>query len=60
MGKARVTPLKPVTMPRLERTATVVFVRTGSQLQRELDYEEITEVFWTEKQGGSLVHRKRK
>ena len=58
MSKAGVTPLKPVTVPRLELTAAAVSVRTGSQLQRELDYEEITDVFWTENQGGSRVHRK--
>ena len=57
MGRARVTPLKPVTVPRLELTAAVVSVRTSSQLQRKLDYEEITEFFWTEKQDGSRVHR---
>ena len=48
MGKARVTPLKQVTVPRLELTASVASVRTSSQLQRELDYEEITEIFWTD------------
>lgn len=48
MGKARVTPLKQVPVPRLELTAAVVSVRTSSQLQRELDYEEITEIFWTD------------
>lgn len=48
MGKARVTPLKPVTVPRLELTAAVVSVKICTQLQRELDYEGVKEVFWTD------------
>ena len=48
IGKARVAPLKPVTVPRLELTAAVVSVKTSAQLQRELDYEGVEEVFWTD------------
>lgn len=48
MGKARVAPLKPVTVPRLELTAVVVSVRTSVQLQQELEYEDVKEVFWTD------------
>ena len=48
MGKARVTPLKPVTIPRLELTAAVVSVNVSEQLQRELEYERIVEHFWTD------------
>ena len=48
IGKARVAPLKPVTVPRLELTAAVVSVKTSAQLQRELDLEEGEEVFWTD------------
>lgn len=48
MGKARVAPLKPVTVPRLELTAAVVSVKTSAQLQQQLDYEGIEEVFWTD------------
>ena len=48
MGKARVTPLKPVTVPRLELTAAVVSVKTSGQLQQELEYEGVKEVFWTD------------
>ena len=47
MGKARVTPLKPVTIPRLELTATVVSVRVSEMLRRELRYNEIKKAFWT-------------
>lgn len=48
MGKARVIPLKPVTIPRLELTAPVVSVNVNEQLQRELEYEDIVELFWTD------------
>ncbi|XP_068756491.1 uncharacterized protein [Montipora capricornis] len=48
MGKARVAPLKPVTVPRLELTAAVVSVKTSVQLQQELEYEDVKEVIWTD------------
>ena len=48
LGKARVTPLKPVTVPRLELTAAVVSVKSSGQLKRELCYEELEDIFWTD------------
>ncbi|XP_073234570.1 uncharacterized protein [Porites lutea] len=48
MGKARVTPLRPITIPRLELTAAVVSVRVSDMLRRELQYDELEEVFWTD------------
>ncbi|XP_038064113.1 uncharacterized protein LOC119734635 [Patiria miniata] len=48
MGKSRVTPLKPITIPRLELTAAVVSVRVSTLLQKELDLDAVTEVFWTD------------
>ena len=50
MGKARVTPLKPVTIPRLELTAALVSVRVSASLREELEYDQITEVFYTDSQ----------
>lgn len=50
IAKARVTPLKPITIPRLEFTAVVVSVRISEQLQRELPFEGIKETFWTDSQ----------
>ena len=45
-GKARVTPSKAVTVPRLELTAAVLSARVSEQLKGELDIEITDEVFW--------------
>ena len=37
MGKARLVPIKFVTMPRLELTAAAVSIRVGELLRREVD-----------------------
>ena len=39
LGKARVAPLRSVTIPRLELTAATVSVRVASVLKEELDYK---------------------
>ena len=48
IGKSRVTPLKPVTIPRPELTAAVTSVRNSDQLRRELQFENTEEIFWTD------------
>ena len=48
MGKARVTPLKITTIPRLELTAAVVSLRVSAMLRQELDEKDIKEFFWTD------------
>ncbi len=49
MGKSRVTPLKAMTIPRLELTAAVVSVKVSTFLMRELQLkEDVEEYFWTD------------
>ncbi|XP_019750034.1 uncharacterized protein LOC109530618 [Hippocampus comes] len=48
MGKARVTPLKPVTIPRLELTAAVVAARMDKMIRAELDINLTDSIFWTD------------
>ena len=48
MGKSRVAPLKPVTIPRLELTAAVCSVRIRQRLRLELEYTIDKEYFWTD------------
>ena len=48
MGKARVTPLKQVTIPRLELTAATVAVRTNKMIISELEIPIDHSYFWTD------------
>ena len=48
LGKARVTPLRQVFIPRLELTAAVISVKMSSLLRHELKYDNIAEYFWSE------------
>lgn len=48
MGKSRVAPLKPVTITRLELTATVCSVQISQQIHRELECRIDNELFWTD------------
>lgn len=50
IGKARVTPLKVTTIPRLELQAAVVSVQISDMLKRELQYDKIHEYFYTDSQ----------
>lgn len=48
LGKARVTPLKAVTIPRLELTAAVLSTKVDVLLKSELDFKLEASVFWTD------------
>lgn len=50
MGKSRVAPLKPVSIPRLELTAAVCSVRISQQIHRELEYRIDEDFYWTDSQ----------
>ena len=48
MAKSHVAPLKPITTPCLELTPALLSVKISNVLQRELEYDQLTEVFWTD------------
>ncbi|XP_028404802.1 uncharacterized protein LOC114527367 [Dendronephthya gigantea] len=48
VAKSRVTPSKPVTIPRLELTAAVLAVKLNRQVEEELEIPISRVVFWTD------------
>jgi hypothetical protein len=48
MGKARVAPKKPITIPRLELTAATVSVKVSTLLNSELEMDGIVNFYWTD------------
>ncbi|XP_013409151.1 uncharacterized protein LOC106172795 [Lingula anatina] len=48
MGKSKVAPSKSVTVPRLELSAAVMSIKVETFLAKELVYEDITHVYWTD------------
>ena len=47
LGKSRVTPLKKMTLPRLEPAAATVGVKIDKMIARELDIKVCKSTFWT-------------
>jgi hypothetical protein len=48
MGKSRVPPAKSITIPRLELNAATVSVKVDCMLRSELEFKELSEVYWTD------------
>ena len=48
MGKSRLTPLKPVTIPRMELSAAVLSTRLDRMIRQELDLSIDNSFFWTD------------
>ena len=48
MAKSRVTPSKPMTVPRLELTVALLSVKISFSLKKELKFGAIPEVLWTD------------
>ena len=49
-GKSRVSPLKPVTIPRLELTAAAAAAKAANLVKKELSIKNISELYWTDSQ----------
>lgn len=47
-GKARVTPLKPVSIPRLELQAALLGTRLARSVEEELDIKPTKKIYWTD------------
>ena len=48
MAKARVAPIKPTTIPRLELQAAVLSTKIAKVLDKELDFKNLSHHFWTD------------
>ena len=46
--KSRATPLKPVTVPRLDLTAVLSCIQIVGILLKELEFDQVEETYWTD------------
>ena len=62
MEKARVGPLKYVSIPRMELVAATLTVKQSVLLRKELQYPDMKEAFWTDSQAvlGYIANESRK
>ena len=59
MGKARLAPIKPVTIPRMELSAAVVATMLNKICQRELSTPINQSFFWTDSMRAALYRERR-
>ena len=48
MGKSRITLLKSIRIPHLELTAALVSVKVSNTIHRELQYDKVIDIYWTD------------
>ena len=48
MGKSRVTPLKCISIPRLEKVVATLSVRISVRLKKELQFPDLQEMYWVD------------
>lgn len=48
MPKSRVTPMIAITIPKMKLTAALVSTKVSVVLRKEIHYQNINEIFWTD------------
>ena len=60
VGKSRVAPIKPITIPRLELTAATVSAKVVALLKKEISIERYSEFFWTDSEVVEILKERAK
>ena len=62
MGKARIAPLKYISIPRMEFVAATLSLKQSALLRKELQYPDMKEIFWTDSESvlGYIASESRK